>query len=542
MPDDTKAGGSGIRQRSRAAGNGGVEDRPRDPRRASLENDPARKAWVERLQAERKLDHLLELEVLLRGLGCFANPRNHPGTAPKGPLAAQDFREHASLVREALGRVVHLSRVLLAEREPAFVFQRYVESVTPDDAARARLADDEGAEDGPERSLLVLRQGMTHVLDVATGLARLPRVPFRAFDATLALAQREIARSAHFRPSGPFEFRPEFDRIDNGPMLELMQAVAKEPTRPIVALTVLSLFRMLRYLTLVEATAAEATAAPKRPAAIVYLVLGVVRSDARALSGYLRRRAGPAIATAFEGEVLAVAAPEMDRDYARLLARSAELREVRSTLENLAANLRLEVRRAFERELPALGDGVPLEELLAAAAKAAKDLRPVFQNMVLLLARSLDARLAAGGVFDDDAARRVSSERLRRDVWLFAQVVQAFAGRSRSVAANGGEDWNAESSPLGFVREFIAYFEAMAYALLRPTDALSVDAFLRTIAELHHADLVHPERVEALAGEADRFVDFLNGLFRAIGRRDELDGSEFDDAAATESLRLYLSA
>ena len=100
----------------------------------------AREAWLARLPIERKIEQLFELEILLKGLACFANPRNHPGPPRRTPVVAQDFREHAALVREALGRIVQTCRVFLAEGDRAFVFQRYLETVLPDDRARTRLA------------------------------------------------------------------------------------------------------------------------------------------------------------------------------------------------------------------------------------------------------------------------------------------------------------------------------------------------------------------------------------------------------------------
>ena len=48
--------------------------------------------------------HLFELEILLKGLACFANPRNHPGPpARRTAVVAQDFREHTALAREGAG-------------------------------------------------------------------------------------------------------------------------------------------------------------------------------------------------------------------------------------------------------------------------------------------------------------------------------------------------------------------------------------------------------------------------------------------------------
>jgi hypothetical protein len=515
------------------------DDLLRETRGLRREQAQAREAWLARLPVERKVDLLFELEILLKGLACFANPRNHPGPPRRTPVVAQDFREHAALVREALGRVVQTCRSLLGDGERAFVFQRYLETVLPDDRVRTRLAGQILAQDGPERALFLLRHAMTNLLEVTTSLTRLPRVPFRLFYALLSVAQGEVARTTYFNPLHALEFRPEFDRITNAQMLDLMRTVSGEQARRLVALTVLSLFRMLRYIALAESAAREPTDAPKRSVAVVYLVLSVLRSDGRALSGYLRRRAGPLLGSGFEADLLRVSADEMAVEYERLLARGHELRDVKATLDGVAANLRLEMRRAFERDFPPLDPAPSLEEMRDAVHRIASNLRPAFQHAVIFVARSLGARLDAGGVFDDAAARRVLSERLRRDVWMFAQIVRAFAVKARSANASGPERW-VGGSPLAFVHEFMAYFRAMGYPLLRTGDYPHVDSFLDAMVSLRDADLLDPARLKAAVDEAERFHGFLMDLFAAIGRRDELQVSPFDRRAAAEALRLYL--
>jgi hypothetical protein len=515
------------------------DDLLRQTRGLRREQALEREAWLGRLAAEHKVELLFELEVLLKGLACFANPRNHPGPPRKTAVVAQDFREHTVLVREALGRVVQTCRALLADGERVYVFQRYLETVLPDDRARTRLADEGLAQDAPERSLLVLRHGMSNLLEVTTGLTRLGRVPFRLFYALLRVGQRETALSTYFNPLHALEFRPEFDRITNPQMLELLRSVPGEQPRRLVALTVLSLFRMLRYIALAEAFAREAADPTRRPAGLVYLVLSVLRSDARALSGYLRRRAGTLLADGFDSDVFRIPAGDLAANYDRLLARGHELRDVKATLEGVAANLRLEMRRAFERDFPSPDTAPALDELRRAVQRAGASLRPALQNAVLFLGKSLGARLDARGVFDDESARRTLSERLRRDVWMFSQIVRAFADKARAVSTAGREAW-AEGSPLAFVREFMAYFRAMGYPLLRSADYPRIDAFLTAMGDVRDADLLDPMRLETAIDESARFYDFLSELFSAIGRREELTNVAFDRRAAAEALRLYL--
>jgi hypothetical protein len=386
--------------------------------------------------------------------------------------------------------------------------------------------------------LLALRHGLTNLVELTVGLTRLNRVPFRLFYALLRVAHRETAASTYFNPLHALEFRPEFDRITHPQMLELMRVVPGEQPRRLVALTVLSLFRMLRYLGLAESLVRDPDGA-KRSGRLTYVVLSVMRSDARALSDYLRRRAGELLAQGYEADVLGVSAVELPGSYKALLARGHILRDVKAALEGVAANLRLEFRRAFERDFPALDAAPTPEELRAAVQRTAGSLKPALQNAVMFVGSTMGARLDARGVFDDESARRTLSERLRRDVWMFSQIVRAFTDKLRSTSPGGLDGW-VGGSPLAFVREFLVYFRAMGYPLLRATDFPRFESFVREVEHVREEDLVDPFQLDALLRGAEEFRTFLTDLFQAVCRREELVDSPFDRRGAAIALKLYL--
>ena len=103
----------------------------RDTRGLRREQQQARDAWFAKLAADKKDETLFELEILLKGLACFANPRNHPGVGRRQTVVSLDFREHLVHARDGMARVVQLSRALLGDKDRAFVFQRYLETAVP---------------------------------------------------------------------------------------------------------------------------------------------------------------------------------------------------------------------------------------------------------------------------------------------------------------------------------------------------------------------------------------------------------------------------
>ena len=524
-----------ARREPSTAGRNAYADLLRDTRGLRREQHLAREAWLAGLAADKKEDGLFELEILLKGLACFANPRNHPGPGRRTTVS-HDFREHLAHARDGMQRAVQLSRTMLGHRDRAFVFHRYLETMLPEDTARTRLLAASMGQETPEASLSVLRHGLTNLLEVGAGLLRLQRIPFRLFYAHVSTAIREVAQSAYFNPLRALEFRPEFDRIGSVQVLELIQRVPGEEAHRLVALTFLALFRMLRYLRLLDSIAVDP--AERRTAGRAWLVLAVLRSDARALSSYLQQRAGDLLAGSFERDLLRVPASEIAARHDELVGEAHRLTAIKGALTGISANLRLELRRTFEHDLPTIDASVPEAELRARLRQVTANLRPALQNAVLFFAKSLGARLEEGRVFDDQAVRRTTSDRLRRDVWCFAQILRAFAIKARH--AEAPEDGWSGAASLAFVREFLAYFRAMGYPLLRVGDYPRFEGFMDAMNSLEETDLVDPPRLEASIREVEAFHAFLNELFEQISRRDELAGVPFDKPGAARALKLYL--
>ncbi|HEY2405499.1 MAG TPA: hypothetical protein VGI10_05840, partial [Polyangiaceae bacterium] len=413
--------------------------------------------WLSSLELENKDEILFEFEVLLKATACFSNPRNHPGPPRRSAVVTQDFRLALQAYRDGTERAVFLARQLLGSVDRAFVFHRYLETVLPEDNARTRLLSQNAQQSTPEESLVTLRHGLTAANEVLDGMLRVPRLSFRLFHAMLAMVYREIDHSAFFNPLSALEFRPEFDRIKSAQVLDLIRSVPGAEAHRLVALTFLSLFRMLRYLSLLGRINSERD---RRRSQIgtTYLVLSVLRSDARALSDYLRQNSGKLLAEGFERDLMAAPARQIRVRAAQLRAGGHRLIGIRSALQGISGSLRLEMRRAFQHDLPALEAGVRASELRERSEACIENLRPALQNAVLFLGKALGASLEGGGVFDDQAARRETSERLRRDVWMFAQIVRAFSSKAQHSPA---EDRWAAVHNFQYVREFLAYFRAM---------------------------------------------------------------------------------
>jgi hypothetical protein len=515
----------------------GVDDLLSRTRTLQKEQRILRDTWFHHLDVDNKEDALFELEVLLKATACFSNPRNHTGPLRRTPVVAQDFRQATGLFRDGMQRAVLLARQLLGHRDKAFVFHRYLETVVPEDSARTRLLHEGGQQNTPEDSLVILRHELTSILEVLEGTLRAPRIPYRTFYSVLSLVQREIGRNTYFNPLTALEFRPEFDRIKSSQVLDLIRSVPGEEAHRLVALTFLSLFRMLRYVQLLDQLALESVHKKNRVAGRAYLVLSVLRSDARALSDYLRQRGGELLGRSFEQSLFDAYARTLVENADQFRALGHRLIGVKSALEGIAGNLRLEMRRVFYHELVALDEAKSESEVRNNLNAAVGCLRPALKNAILFLGKALGVSLEEQGVFDDLAARRETSERLRRDVWMFAQIVRAFSAKAEKQTPE--DRWNALSG-LEFVREFLAYFRAMGYPLLRASDYPRVDAFMNAIGRLEDSDSISSSALTYAIEECGAFHGYLIQLFEEISKRDVLIKVPFDRRAAAAALRLYL--
>jgi hypothetical protein len=507
------------------------------------ENAHLRDVWFQKLQVERKSERLFEFETLLKGFACFANPRNHPGASKVRhvSLAAQDFAPHIALAQGALHRATILAKQLAVQNEPSLLFRRYLETSLPDDSARVTLAKPD--RETPDGALLALRRGLTHAEEIARSLSTLYRLPFRSFYALMGTVQREAEDSRFFNALSALEFRIEYDRIASPHVLSAMDAVRGAEARKLCALTFLSLYRLLRYMTLVEANLAEVIRDSKQAAQAIgstHLIWTVFRSDARALIARIGKHAGELLAADFARLLQTVSAHDVSPRFAELLSEAHVHQDLKTSLEGMAASLNLETRQTFEHDLPRPDQELSAAEFALRNSRAIASLKPVIQNAILALGASLGVRLDDQGVFGSLAERRVMSERLRRDLWMFAQILRAFSEKA-SQSHTVQEQW-LEPSPFAFVGQFLTYFKAMGYPLIRAADYARLDPFLSAVDAVKGHHYVDPERLTAATEEAMLFRQYLLELFDQVSQRAELTETPFERKAAATSLAQYLGA
>ena len=441
-----------------------------------------RERWLRSCRVEGREERLFEFELLLRGMERYFKLHNLPIDSVARPVVTRDFSEELRDVRDALGQAIKLARRLLDPGDDQrMLFRRYVQEQLVDDRARRALLDEELEEDTPQESLFLLRQSFESLRTVADSLLKLETVSYRVFHEVGNLVLRAILHNQFFRPFRPLEFCLEFDRVKSVPILDALRKLG-DPERRLFTTVALGLFRLLHYLTYVRAT-------PRGVERRARVVLALVRSEALTLVGYLRTELAPRVTLRRQqGAGLRIA-----RDLSRLA-------------DEIGRRLRQEADDP--------------QRVLDIATSAAEQLKA----QIVRFASAVEARLPADESFTRLVSPVVLAQRLRNDLWVFAQLARA----ADEALAAGSEEAVPAVDALG---AFLSYFQDVSYQLLRYGDLQAFDQFAAILREAGPIP-AGPMARARLAGECRAFAEAAEGCFVAVGRRSDVAGRRFDEAHA----------
>ncbi len=455
----------------------------RDSQRVRAVYLAERERWIRTLPVSGREEILFELEMLLRGLDRFFNPRNLFGEVQ--PPQERDFREELKAARDAVHRAVQLSRRLIVQKqEQALLFRSFVEGSLADDRARARLGAELREQRTPEESLFLLRSGLVSHQGILDHLLRLDSAPQSLFLDVGRALQHELFVSRYFGPPAALEFRAEYDRVSSVRLLEALRAMTDEKKRKAFALALLAAFRTLRSLRYVPAP-------PTPHTRRVLIILSLVRSELLALVGYLEGDL-PRLCATVEGVGAAAAAGR---------AAAVPIREVLEQIPPILSTPLTERAQLDEQR-----------DRLVEATKQA----------IGSIASALDPSLGRQQLFEDEAARAEQSERLRRDLWLFREMCLETVRKL--------EDPDAEPKAAEPLRRFTTDFRDIGYQLLRHSDRELFDRFLDLLEGWSgRRGESSTSRMQRLREDCLRFAGILERALEMVGKRAELQRLPIDE-------------
>ncbi|WP_408889787.1 hypothetical protein ACJ2CR_41175 [Myxococcus faecalis] len=448
-----------------------------------------RERWLRGVPVDGREELLFEFEMLLRAVERYLN-LTAVVDAKDRPLVTRDFHEELVDVRDAMDRAIRVARHLQdPDSDQKMVFRKYVETQLADDRVRRALIEEELDQQTAPESLFVLREDLDALRNLLDHLLQLPTARLNLFQDLGKLALKEIVLNRYFRPFRPLEFRVEYDRLRSVRILDTLSQMSEEP-RTAFATAFLGLFRLLHYLSYVDAEATPPV--PRR----VRVLLALVRSETHALATWMHAELSPRAGS----KGLQAAALRAARD----LAKEAE---------------------RIGREVLAHVDREPDAPQRAAAA-----FTTLLRTQVVALVESLAPNGGlTDGVFDHLVSPQDAALRLRKDLWVYAQLCRAAEGHLRA------DDVPAAERALDALKSFLGYFHDGGYQLLRYADYDAFDRFTALLVELPWPP-EGPGIRSRLAEDLRRFSQTLESTFHAVSRRTLLQGRGFDRQEA-EALR-----
>jgi len=442
--------------------------------------------WFRSLEVERKQEKLFELEVLLKGLVRYSNLNNHP-IADRANLLNRDFGAEIEVVRNALVRAVMLIRSLLPEAESNVLhFQNYVETRLLSDYQRAQILSRAIDQRTPIESLYVLCYSLIDFSELAGGLLLLEEKRYQVFYYMEQMIAREITASRYFNPFRALGFIPHYDVVRSPKITAVINSIKNKELKKLVSVTVLQLFKLLRYLSLINADSKDLSKLKDS-----LMIFSLINSENKIL------------VESFE-ELIPRRLEEMD------LGGDGKGKQLIDLADAFAFQLQVEMKKIFDLEIREASTVTDLRVLQNGITRTRGMLVNIYQQAIVEVCRVFKPELQGRDVFRD------------------------FLGRLEHVLDTAIPDDKLEPvfESANTLRNFVYYYQNMSFPLVRAYDREEFQKFFDYLGGTPVELLKSPEVRSRFRREIHSFRMLLETTFNAINQRVELKGIPFgtDDA------------
>jgi len=493
----------------------GVEELWAEPKRNLRRLLAERRRWFRALEVERKQEKLFELEALLKALVRYANLNNHP-ISDRSNILSRDFGAEIEIVRNSLVRAIILIRSLLPEPEANILhFQNYVETCLLTDYQRAQLISRAVNQNTPIESLYILCHSLIDFAELAGNLLRLEEKPYQVFYYLEQMISREIIANRYFNPFRSLGFAPHYDLVQSPQITRVVRSIENIKVRKIFSVAILLLFKLLRYLGLVRVQ--KASLSELRNSLIFF---SLINSEAKILID------------AFEKFIPA-------QLKALGFAENKQGRELIQLLDSFAFQLGVEMKKIFELEIKDATSITEPKILENGITRSRGLLTNIFQQAIIELCRVFDPHLEGKVVFKDFLSRLEQSLKLRRDVWLFARVLEKLEEVIEK--AKSKKELREVKEYLSTLRNFVYYYQNISFQLVRAYDRDEFQKFFDYLNSVKEEELKLGQPLERFQREIHSFRMFLEATFNAINQRAELQNLPFGTEEAEKLLAQFLA-
>jgi len=474
-----------------------------------------RNQWFYSLEEPRKQEKLFELELYLKGLDRFFNLKNQPISQKEG-IVRRDFTKELRIIRNAVGKVVQLTKGLLTmEDNRTLHFSSYVETRLLSDYQRAKRVERALKQSTPEQSLFVLCHTFINFQEIIQNVVSKGENSYFLFYHLEQLISREIAGNRYFNPFKAAGFAPHYDVVKSPRFTKFVRGISDPVLKKHLSIIFLMMFKMLRYLNFVDSEERELSTLKDS-----LLIFSLVNSESMLLVDL------------FENEMPQI----IDRCEHTSEQKKDELK---SSLDALAYQLTVELEKIFELELRDAATATKRGPLRVGVARSRGLLTNIFQQGIVHVAQVLDHELAGKDVFPDFISKVDTSLKLRRDVWLFHKVVENIEQTAEQALAS------KQTIPLieaiKTLRNFIYFYQNISFQYVRSMDRDEFQKFFGLVDSLNVRQLEDTSNLEKFRQDLHAFKMFLETTLASINNRAELRDQPFGREEGERILAQFLS-
>jgi hypothetical protein len=359
-------------------------------------------AWVTHVQAKERIELLLEFETWLRGLCAFLECRHVPlSEADRSALVTRNFAPEIAVVRMALQECMRCAVELVSLGQDARVeFEALVETQIFNAGALDSQVGKMLEQSTPIDSFSRLIESMNDLTVTIDALENVPNQDLQLYLSIGRSFQRDLQNCRYVDMLLSQRFRLQHDRMENAVLSAVLRSITEEHLRRNVALTLLYLYRFLKYLKCIS-TALRADLPLRR-----YLVVfSLLHQQTEILRDFLK---------------------------ARFLKERRGNAELRNAMELIFHSLQIESERVFTEKLINVAAERDASTLYSRVEDCHGMLRNCYQQCAITVIQAFDRAVDGKALFPSMRSSLQNSQKIQKDLWDLRQDLKADLEKAQS--------------------------------------------------------------------------------------------------------------
>ncbi|NWF76681.1 MAG: hypothetical protein HXY53_08985 [Nitrospirae bacterium] len=435
-------------------------------------------------------ENFFELYALLRALDRFFSIENHP--ISQDDLSNRNFYEELTAARNIILRILNIIETVIPEaKRNSYWFLKFAESKFLTDYSRDVLKEELYKQDTFEKGLYLLYDSLINIKGIITDILRSDKVSYISFKNIGELIGRQIRGSLFFNPFRKKIYK-DFDRIENKKISKIVKSIQNSETKKYISMVYLSLFRFLKYLSLIDTKSQHSISMDYSSVLLIML-----RSELNTFHKFLNN-----------------------------ILNFIKDKKLQSILQSISYQFSMETKRVYLQELKEIFRKKAPQQFIGRIENSHGILKNLIEQCIVQISQALDSSIQGQEIFESFSTKLAQSLKLREDIY----VLRSLLSRLESTQSLSGDF----PLILESTKDFMHYFESFTFKLLRYDD---YDEFANFFHDFFLSTNLSDNK---MLEKIHNFKIFLEATLQHISKRAELIDKPLDIQRAEELLNKYL--